>query len=378
MKNYIKLLPGIFALIFTGCYSVFDGGLSGTVVDAESTSTPKDGIAYVDVYAYTSESDMESDYSSWTEGETFTPQAEYYGHTSTNTSGEFSLSKIVWKTYSSTFGKDADVENVYLLFYHENYGLTKGSTLVVSDSVSDTVYQELTKTRMTTVLTVNLVDVSSESNTSETVYVKVEVPQTTATLTDVSSKTFDATITGTGTISITYPRYKDSAHTTETTPDVTISYYQSSDDVTWKGCYNGDSTDSDYAFYDDDFTVTKTIPSYDTYSISLYGKACKFSVPTFSGQYVSSNDASADGVLIGVLVNGVDCGTTTTASQTVGTSSTEKHGVFSGLGSGTWSDSTYPDKYTTAEVSFTANESSATSSITEIRSDTSTYTVQLQ
>ena len=37
---------------FSGCYSVFSGGTGGLVVDKESTSTPKQGIANVDVYAY--------------------------------------------------------------------------------------------------------------------------------------------------------------------------------------------------------------------------------------------------------------------------------------------------------------------------------------
>ena len=48
--------------VFSSCYSVFTGGTGGTVVDAESTSTPKAGIANVDVYAYTSEKDRDADF----------------------------------------------------------------------------------------------------------------------------------------------------------------------------------------------------------------------------------------------------------------------------------------------------------------------------
>ena len=53
-KQFNKTLLGsallAATLLFSGCYSVFNGGTGGQIVDAESTSTPKQGIANVDIY----------------------------------------------------------------------------------------------------------------------------------------------------------------------------------------------------------------------------------------------------------------------------------------------------------------------------------------
>ena len=80
-KKYLRILQFFAVLIsiiftFSGCYSVFSGGTGGLVVDKESTSTPKQGIANVDVYAYLSGSERDSDFASWKEGTVFYPKAE--------------------------------------------------------------------------------------------------------------------------------------------------------------------------------------------------------------------------------------------------------------------------------------------------------------
>ena len=53
MKRFNVISTLAAAVLFTSCYSVFSGGTGGQIVDAESTSNPKRGIAYVEVYAYT-------------------------------------------------------------------------------------------------------------------------------------------------------------------------------------------------------------------------------------------------------------------------------------------------------------------------------------
>lgn len=383
-KNNLRKLMCIvnFALCIslTGCYSVFTGGTGGTIVDAESTSNPKTGIANVDVYAYTTEKDRNADFDAWTEGSTFKPAAEYYGHTTTGSSGTFSLSKIVWKAYTPTFGKDADVQQIYLLFYHENYGLVKGETLIVSDSTADTVYQELTKIRKTTVLNISMIDVANDATTSENVYVKVSVPQTTSTNTSATAKVYDATITGTGVITVSYPRWQsedEKSAGNETNPEVTISYYQSADEITWKGCWNGDGPNA-YDFYSDGFTVKKTINN-DSYDVKLYGKKTKLSVPKFNGHW--GNTESDDGVTLTLLysvdnsfTSTKDCGQTTTYSQTVGTSGTKEHGVFSDLGSGSSIIITdYKDKF--ARMFFRVTDG-VTNVDKEVRSNDSTVNIQ--
>lgn len=379
------LFTAVAALSFSlaGCYSVFSGGTGGSVVDAESTSTPKEGIANVDVYAYTDEDDRNSDYNKWKSGTVFKPSASYYGHTSTGTNGDFSLSKIVWKSYSPEFGKDADVSTIYLLFYHEDYGLTKGKTVIVSDSTCDTVYQELTAIRKTTLLTLNFIDVASQQNTSNPVYVKVSVPQTTESETDAKAKVYEATLTGSGSISISYPRWQnknDRKDGIETKPEVKITYSHSSDTVEWKACYNEDGPDKDYAFLEDDFELSRTISS-SAYTVNLYGKATKLSVPVFSGQLIENSSSQDDGKVISLKIDSdgdgdyeLDCGETTTYSQTIGTSAAEKHGVFSGLGSGNyWTDSTYTGRY--AEVSAKIFVEGNEKLTKDIRSSTPSYNV---
>ena len=391
-----SILMSIFAT-FSGCYSVFSGGTGGLVVDKESTSTPKQGIANVDVYAYTNESERDADFASWQEGTTFTPHSSYYGHTTTNNDGHFSISKLTWKENSPDFGKDADYTNVYLIFYHENYGVTKGQTVIISDSNSDTVYAELQSIRKTTVLSLNFMDVSTGSNTSQNIFVKVEVPQTTQNFPNASPKVYQATMAGSGNITVSYPRWNknsDRQNNIENTPEITISYIQSADEITWAGCYNADNVEGNYAFRPDASTGIKKTIMNSNYTMTFYGKPQKIMMPSISGQYLS-DDAKApygtkddDGVLIKlyqIKAEGeytIDCGQVYTQSQVLGTSGSEKHGTFSGLGNGAfWYDTEYTDKFASTEVKIQApnisEETPGKSKIIEIRGDNTSVTVQL-
>ncbi len=178
MKNFTKTVFTLLTCLnLNACYSVYSGGTSGRIADSESTTTPKEGIADVDIYAYTKESDRDDDFDSWSSGTLFVPQAKYYGHTTAASNGDFTLSKMVWKSYFPDFGKDADFTKLYLLYYHENYGLTKGEALIVSDSTNNTVYKELTAVRKTTLLTLSFTDVATNTNSSESLNVKIQVPQ---------------------------------------------------------------------------------------------------------------------------------------------------------------------------------------------------------
>ncbi|MCR4580096.1 MAG: hypothetical protein K5681_07105 [Treponema sp.] len=381
-------------MLLTGisCKSVFSGGTGGLVVDAESTSVPKAGIANVDVYAYMSKSDRDADFSAWTEGSIFTPASDYYGHTNTDGDGAFTISKLVWQEDKPDFGKDADYTSVYLIFYHENYGLTKSESVIISDSVSDTVYTELTAVRKSTVLNMTFEDVSSGAATDKAVYVKVSVPQTTSTNTSAAAKLYEATITGSGSLTISYPRWQSAEARSggiETEPAVTISYCQSEDQITWRGCYNADNDAGDYSFRADESgltSITKTIKN-PSYSVTLYGKSSQLSVPSIGGQYKSADSEADDGLKVCLFLKdsdgaySVNLGETSTAAQAVGTTGTEKHGNFSGLGSSYyWTDTTYSEKYSTADlkvVVYAADGSEAASKEVTVRSDNSSYNVQL-
>ena len=374
MKKIFSIFILAISLIFTSCYSVFSGGTGGLIVDAESTSTPKRGIANVDIYAYTDSEIRDSDYGSWREGTVFSPSNSYYGHTTTDADGSFVISNIVWKENKPDFGKDADYTTIYLLYYHENYGLTKDETVITSDSTSDTVYAELTSIRKTTALNISIYDVATSGLTSNNVLVKVSVPQSTDTLT-ADAKVYEQTISGNGTINISYPRWKNEAdkkNGIEISPQVKISYSQSADQITWKACANADNNAQNYAFIDNP-SINKTI-SNSSYNISLYGKSTRISYPTVSGTC-----GSTDGAVVRMLAKDssgnftIDCGETTTYAQTIGTSGTQTHGNFSNLGNGYyWTDTTYTERYSTQEVQLSG--SGSTKNLT-LRSDVPSYTV---
>ena len=371
-------------LLFSGCYSVFSGGTGGMIVDAESTSTPKSGIANVDIYAYTDAGIRDSDYNSWREGTVFSPSDNYYGHTTTDSDGSFIISNLVWKENKPDFGKDADYTNIYLLYFHENYGLTKDQTVITSDSTSNTVYAELTSIRKTTALNISIYDAATSNTTANNVLVKVTVPQSTDTLT-APAKTYEQTIAGNGTISISYPRWKnaeDKASGIEIAPEVSITYAQSADVITWKACANADNEAQNYAFLSDDFKIKKTIQN-SSYNISLYGKSTRIEIPSVSGTYGTTSDPASDGKIIRMMAKDsagnftIDCGETTTFAQTIGTSGTQTHGNFNGLGNGVFiNDTTYTEKYTTIEVKFFA-DGTDTGIVKQLRSDTGNYSFTL-
>ena len=123
----------------------------------------------------------------------------------------------MWESDNPVFGKTGDSIPVFLLFYHDNYGLQKNDNhaVILSDSVSYVVYQELTAIRSTSTLNISILDASQDPDTttklppavSQAVNVEVSVPQTTAENQIASPIIKKDTVTGTGNISISYPRY---------------------------------------------------------------------------------------------------------------------------------------------------------------------------
>ena len=394
-KKFNKLSGCAFvlaaALLISSCanYSIFNGGTAGLIVDAESTSTPKTGIPNVDVYAFTDISERNNNYIAWTEGTIFKPYATYYGHTTTDVNGSFSISNIIWKDTNPDFGKDGDSTLIYLLYYHENYGLTMDQTIITSDSTNNTVYAELKAVKKTTALNINIYDVSSSAVTTNDVLVSVSVPQTTDKNTEAKPKVYKQTITGNGTMYISYPRWKndeDKSNEIENTPEVTITYSQSADTISWKACAHGDNDAHDYSFLADDFEIKKTI-SNSVYNISLYGKSLVIGFPVINGiledSSVSSTPAMNDGRVIKMMAKAndgnytIDCGETTTFAQTIGTSQVQSHGNFSGLGNGAyWRDTTYTGKYTTIDVKFFVDNTD-TGVTKSLRTDTPNYNIRL-
>ncbi len=387
-KLFLVLTILTAAFLMSGCYSVFNGGTGGIIVDAESTANPKAGIAYVNIYAYTDCGTRDSDFRNWKEGTTFSPSNSYYGHTTTDNNGNFSISNIVWKETKPDFGKDADYTTIYLLYYHENYGLTKDETVITSGSTSDTVYAELTAIRKTTTLNISINDVSSSNTSNNDIFVTVSVPQSTDTIT-AAPKVYEDTITGTGSITISYPRWKtaqDKAAGIENMPEVSISYVQNADEITWKACANKVNEAADFSFLPDDFSITKRVRK-SPYSISLYGKATRITLPNISGTYDDGSGAASDtndGKVISMKAKDadgnytIDLGETTTFAQDRGTSGNQTHGYFSNLGNGYfWIDTSYTEKYSSIEVKFFVDGTEVNSSVNVLKTDNTSYNVKL-
>ncbi|MCR4789492.1 MAG: hypothetical protein K5839_00265 [Treponemataceae bacterium] len=347
------------ASIFTGCSSVFSAGLSGKVVDSESTSSPKEGIQDVEVYVYTKESARDEDYDSWDGSSRFCPTSSknFVTHTTTDSSGEFTISKVVWEAFFPEFGKTADYAEVFLLFYNEEFGLSKNSQIatVVSDATSNSVYQEMTKIRTTTVLTIAIQDVANKGTISDAVIATIKVPQKSGT------KVYTETIAGSTSVSVSYPRY--SSGTTVNKPTITISLEQNGNDVIYYQCYNNDETNS-YKFFDqvENSKFTTTI-SGDSCPVTLYMKARKIAVPTFSGTH-SGGDGKVITLTVASEDGDVDCGKVTTHSSTEGNVTSPTHGVYDGLGSGYyWIDEDYDGATTTTTATF-GEDGSGTYTIT--------------
>lgn len=366
---------------FVSCSAVFEGGASGKVVDAESTETPKAGIQDVEVYVYTSEYKRNEDFRLYNGNGKFNPSGSaYVGHTTTGSDGTFSLGKLMWESDKPVFGKTGDSIPVFLLFYHENYGLQKNDNyaVILSDSVSYVVYQEMTAIRKTTTLNISILDASQDPDAttrlppaiSQPVNVTVSVPQTTTENPNATPVVKEATITGTGTISVSYPRY--SGGTTANTPEITITYGQSGENITYKPChYDTEEDAEDYTFID--FTtenVEKQIQG-STVPIQIYMKPTVFSYPAISGQLCLGTPASGtadegssvddnvkvmlasvtDGGSLGTVLDYTSATVMTSASGNGANGSRVIHGRFSGLGQGiTWTNDNYAGKYDTKAV----------------------------
>lgn len=336
MKKSFVLLMIAVSLLFTSCYSVFSGGTGGRVVDAESTASPKKGIADVDVYAYSDEETRNKDFSNWSGGR-FSPSSTGYVKTVSDNDGSFTLNKIYWKNKKPAFGKDADSSRIFLLFYHENYGLVKGDTVIVSDSLTTNIYQELTAVRKSTDLHIRLIDVGTGRETSNSLTVKVSVP-----LENGHDKIFEQTVTGNGIISVNYPRNSN--------PTAKITY-EMSGEKTWKACYNNDSTEK-YKFKDD--SSMDVILSSSSITVECYGKPTRIYVPDVSGTTTSPGTQ----VSLSATYNGtsIDCGQAYSRPQAVGSSTTVNSFRFENSGR-FWTDDTYTTANVNIDLNFTPSKS---------------------
>ena len=383
------------SVMLISCTSIFSGGTGGIVVDADSKNTTKTGIANVDVFAYTSQSDRDSDFNRWNNGtkaETFKPSSDYYGHTTTGTDGTWTINKLVWKEKKPAFGKDADFIVIYLIYYHSDYGCEKDETVIISDSTSSNTYKELTSIVKRSNITLNFIDAKTSAQTSESVYAELYVPQKTDSNPNASNLVYSGVYTGSGTISIRYPRYLNESGVPtytktnkENVPQIRVNYYQAkeSENVTWKACKQN-IAENDFSFYTDEVGrgcagLTKTLED-SPYSLTLVGKAVKFEMPSFSGTWGDTTLEERDGLHL--LLKGkdsqgnysIDLGETYTVAQNRGNNGSQTHGYFSGLGGASfeWRDYAYTGRNSEYMVRFEQEDGTVIKELT-IRNDKNEY-----
>ena len=135
----------------------------------------------------------------------------------TSANGSYSFSKVWWETNSPEYGKDADKADVYLLFYNENYGLTKSDSSVTlySESTSQIKTAELTSIVDTYTYNIDLRDDSDSSSLTDGIEFHYSY-------TDYRGVERSGNINAVGTYSIPVVYYKG-----ESVPQITLSNFES-------------------------------------------------------------------------------------------------------------------------------------------------------
>ena len=259
------IIAVLLAVLLASCSVVFEAGISGTVETASGTG--KVAVAGVSVFAYTKESARDSDYELFRSGSITRPREDsgYVATTTTNANGEFTVNKIVWETKRSEFGKTADVNKLYLIFYHEDYYPEKADATIISGSTnSSNVSVTLEGNKDYT--TINLTVYNATTNKAMTAPVTLEYWQ------DDSADHDTVSVTGNISIPISF--------TKGTNPDVT--FVLSSPGDSWMMCKKDGSPEENHI---------ETDIEEGTLRVSLYMKSNEFTLPAFSGDIDGSYSA---------------------------------------------------------------------------------------
>ena len=323
-----RLLFVLFAvlgsiLVLCCCSQVFEAGISGKVVTEVGTESV--AVSDVNVFAYTDKGARDSDYEEFKAGTRTRPseKAGYVATTTTNANGEFVVNKIVWETKKSKYGKTADVNKLYLIFYHDDYDVTTEDATVISDSTNQSnVYVTLKGNKDYTTLNITVKNIATNAAMTDSCTLEYKV--------EGKDESDSVVVTGTTSIRISYPK--------GTTPDVTFTL--TSPGSGWKMCDDtGDLIDS---------LIEEDVGS-GTLAVSLYMKNYELTLPGFSGDINGDINgmttyAGVDNLVIRLayisddntekFFDDVDRAQLKTYSdpRSVNTNILYKHGVFSDVG----------------------------------------------
>lgn len=330
-KIFLPIL--LIMILFTSCSGVYYGGITGSVVDENG-----DGINDVMVAVYFDEAARDTDYNSYDkEGHADFAAPSADGIAYTNASGAYSFSKVYWKTNSAEYGKDADKTNVYLLFYNEDYGLTKSDSSVTlySESTIQIKTAELTsivdtytyEVKFNEVLSTEAGDVTSSSPITEGIKFHYEYVDYRGTLqkdtVDIVGSTFS--------IPVTYYCDVDSPEI----PSIKLSRFESVNKE-----LKGTESVNQYSIVKKEAIEITADSNTDKKTENIYFTKNWFKI-SISGQVVdsSSNNQGVDNVAVSLdLASLSNITPSTTSSKSVYTDSEtavgegRRSGMFSGLG----------------------------------------------
>lgn len=321
-------LPILLIILLTSCSAVYYGGITGTVKDAETG----EGINDVMVAVYFDEGRRDSEYDAYDKNAhaDFNPAgADGIAYTSAN--GSYSFSKVWWETNSPEYGKDADKVDVYLLFYNENYGLTKSDSSVTlySESTSQIKTAELTSIVDTYTYNIDLRDDSDSSSLTDGIEFHYSY-------TDYRGVERSGNVSAVGTYSIPVVYYKG-----DCAPQITLSNFESVN----KEVNTSKKSVGQFSFKDEEGTGTYILKTEDGFdgtsqsqTDSLYFTKNWFRI-SISGQVLDSAKEGVDNVAVSLDVTGLTGITPSSDSpKTVYTDSEttvgegRRSGMFSGLG----------------------------------------------
>ena len=369
----------LILLAITSCSSVFSGGFTGKIMEDkggldDSANTP---LAGATVFIYTDEGTRNSDYDRAISNGTKPSNAT--ATTTTNDNGQFSVSKIIWKTNNPSFGKTADKINLYLIIYKSGFGVNgfnknSNAISITSDSTNESTYTESFKrTEKVSTITFNLANVANNGETiNDTLLVK---------LTDLEA--INCNISKTSSSNTFSVSYKNDDNTQ---PKIKINGYTiQSENVksTWITC-------------DEDGNTFIPIEKYiqtaaDSQSINLYAKQTEFSFPTITGRLKNSTGSTTNGdigtiaddnikiILYAVPTTGsgeIKLGEAVTETSVIADAKVQ-HGVFTITpdSSYKWNNPSYTEKYAgLTEYTLKLKIKAQTDKTIDI--DTSSYTTQ--
>ncbi|MFN3410824.1 MAG: carboxypeptidase-like regulatory domain-containing protein [Exilispira sp.] len=178
LKIFLFAFLFFFLFLLFSCSSVFRASLTGKFIDDQTEEGIDDGY----VFLYSEESKFNEDWADYQLNHDYrTFFNNCFSSTTTtrqnNESGVFTFNAIVWSTLNPLFGKDADVRDIFLVFYHEDYDASYSKQKIVSDATTRLTPIKVNRIRNSATIHGVILDVSSNTGIAN-VTVRIYVPNT--------------------------------------------------------------------------------------------------------------------------------------------------------------------------------------------------------